>query len=164
MPDVSITRVYLDTEFTSLNRHRCKLISLALVVFEGPELYVELTDTWVESECSEFVRATVLPQLDFQKYGLNAAEAQTALKRWFEQFESVELFTDAPQWDWHLLNALLNIQATAPHVKLGEIPTEIVQCEAIQEVPHHALQDARLLARMIERPSRSNEGENDGAI
>ena len=164
MADVPITRVYLDTEFTSLSRHRCKLISLALVVFEGPELYVELTGSWVESECSEFVRITVLPQLDFQKYGLNAAEAKTSLTRWFEQFESVEVFTDAPQWDWHLLNALLNIQATAPHVKLGEIPTELVQCDETPEAPHHALQDARLLARMIERPGHSNEGENDGAI
>ena len=56
-------RAYLDTEFTILNQYSYKLISLALVVPQGPELYVELTDAWTESDCSDFVLEIVLPQL-----------------------------------------------------------------------------------------------------
>ena len=62
-------RAYLDTEFTTLNQYSYKLISLALVVPQGPELYVELTDAWTESDCSDFVLEIVLPQLDLDLYG-----------------------------------------------------------------------------------------------
>ncbi len=48
-------RAYLDTEFTILDRYEYKLISLALVVPQGPEFYVELTDIWDEADCSDFV-------------------------------------------------------------------------------------------------------------
>lgn len=160
MPDPTKTRVYLDTEFTSLNRFTCKLISLALVVFEGPELYVELTDAWVESECSEFVRSTVLPELDIKTYGRTTAEARLAVKVWLEQFESAEVFTDAPQWDWLLLAVLCGDSGVPSHVALGEIETELLDCDAPPEAPHHALQDARMLARMIERSSRSTKESN----
>ena len=60
-------RIYLDTEFTSLNRYQAKLISLALVVpGGGPEFYVELIDTWSPADCSSFVLDTVLPQREGQ--------------------------------------------------------------------------------------------------
>ena len=54
-------RIYLDTEFTSLNRYTAKLISLALVTSDGQELYVELIDAWTPAVCSDFVLETVLP-------------------------------------------------------------------------------------------------------
>lgn len=72
-------RVYLDTEFTSLNRYTCKLISLALVVPGGPEFYVELIDDWEEGGCSDFVREIVLPQLDLVAYGRTTEQARIEL-------------------------------------------------------------------------------------
>ena len=56
-------KVFLDCEFTQLNRDT-KLISLALVSEAGHEYYVELTDTYVTKDCSDFVIKNVLPQLD----------------------------------------------------------------------------------------------------
>ncbi len=44
--------VYIDTEFTQLNMTR-QLISLALVDTSDFEFYVEITDTWLENECSD---------------------------------------------------------------------------------------------------------------
>ncbi|MGC8383222.1 hypothetical protein ACP3P8_03810 [Pseudomonas aeruginosa] len=72
-------RAYLDTEFTSLNRYTCKLISLALVVPGGPEFYVELIDDWEEGGCSDFVREIVLPQLDLVAYGRTTEQARIEL-------------------------------------------------------------------------------------
>lgn len=54
-------RYFIDTEFTSFER--CQLISLAIVGENGHEFYGECTD-FDRSLCSEFVRASVLPQLE----------------------------------------------------------------------------------------------------
>ncbi|OWI99097.1 hypothetical protein CDC09_16835 [Pseudomonas aeruginosa] len=70
---MTMYRVYLDTEFTTLNRYRVQLISLVLVVPEVPEFYVELTDAWTLADCSPFVITTVLLRSGFtftRRYGL----------------------------------------------------------------------------------------------
>jgi hypothetical protein len=104
-------RAYLDTEFTDLNLYTYKLISLALVVPGGPEFYVELTDSWDESDCSDFVIETVLPQLDMAVHGRTTAQARVELRAFLERIGPVEIVSDAP--------------------------------------PHHALEDARLLAALL---------------
>jgi hypothetical protein len=76
---MALTRIYLDTEFTVLNRYQSKLISLALVVPGGPEYYVELTDTWAPADCSQFVLNTVLPLLDHSVYGRTTEQARAEL-------------------------------------------------------------------------------------
>ena len=48
--------VYIDTEFTQLNMTR-QLISLALVDTSDFEFYVEITDTWLENECADFLNS-----------------------------------------------------------------------------------------------------------
>lgn len=50
-------KLFLDCEFTQLNRD-AKVISLALVSEAGHEYYVELTDTYVTQDCSDFVIQT----------------------------------------------------------------------------------------------------------
>ena len=96
-------RAYLDTEFTTLNQYRYKLISLALVVPQGPELYVELTDAWTESDCSDFVLEIVLPQLDLDLYGRTTEQARAELLSFLRALGPVEIICDAPDWDWPLL-------------------------------------------------------------
>jgi hypothetical protein len=54
------TRYFLDTEFTSFEA--CQLISLAIVGEDSREFYAEVSD-FDRALCSDFVRATVLPQL-----------------------------------------------------------------------------------------------------
>jgi hypothetical protein len=57
-------RLYLDTEFTNLNPlKQTRLISIGLVSPAGHEFYRELSDTYNESVCSDFVIKNVLPYL-----------------------------------------------------------------------------------------------------
>ena len=137
-------RLFLDTEFTSLSRHR-RLISLALVDPAGPECYVELGEGWALEDCSEFVVQIVLPQLDLPVRGLSREEARTALLRFLDGDAEAEIISDALAWDWPLLLELL---APAP-LPSGMVSREIRGLLAGLEesqIPHHALLDARLMA------------------
>lgn len=144
-------RAYLDTEFTSLNHYTCKLISLALVVPGGPELYVELTDAWKESDCSDFVREIVLPQLNLAAYGHTTEEARIELMNFLQVVGAVEIISDAPDWDWPLLMWLAGQGGLPEEVEAGRITGDIKVDAECEEPPHHALLDARMLAQLVER-------------
>lgn len=81
----------MDCEFTQLNRDS-KLISLALVSEAGHEYYVELTDTYVTQDCSEFVIQNVLPQLNLAAHGQTLAEAQSSLLAFLSDLEGPSRF------------------------------------------------------------------------
>ncbi len=108
--------VYIDTEFTQLSIDR-RLISLALVVSTGEEFYVELSDGWDEAECSDFVKAVVLPQLDHARYGLTTEAARRELRRFLEGLGSVEIVGDALQWDCPLIIELLGATGMPDNVE-----------------------------------------------
>ncbi|MEW6310568.1 MAG: hypothetical protein AB1532_06505 [Pseudomonadota bacterium] len=145
------TRVYLDTEFTSLNRYTCKLISLALVVPGGPEFYVELTDAWEEGDCSDFVREIVLPQLDLVAYGRTTEQARIGLLDFLQELGPVEIISDAPDWDWPLLVWLAGPGGLPGGVEAGRISGDNEASAEGEGPPHHALQDARMLAQLVEQ-------------
>ncbi|HEJ2935049.1 hypothetical protein [Pseudomonas aeruginosa] len=145
--------LYLDTEFTSLSLDR-RLISLALVAEDGAEFYVELLDGWPEDACSEFTVETVLPQLALDTYGLTRAEASIALRDFLSVQGAVEIAGDALDWDWPLLLELLGSSG---------LPDNVVGCRAavpfdpsddldVEDAPHHALLDARLICRLASKP------------
>lgn len=142
-------RAYLDTEFTDLNPYTYKLISLALVVPGGPEFYVELTDHWVEAECSDFVREIVLPQLDLEVCGRTTDQARTELRAFLLALGPVEIVSDAVMWDWPLLVWLAGPEGLPDGVTAGRISSDIEFDDLGYEPPHHALQDARLLAELV---------------
>jgi len=143
-------RAYLDTEFTQLNQYEYKLISLALVVPNGPELYVELTDAWQISDCSDFVLEIVLPQLDPDTYGRTTEQARVELLDFLEQLGQVEIISDAPAWDWPLLVWLAGPSGLPETVSAGRISDDLdIRYDPV-EPPHHALVDARLLAALVE--------------
>lgn len=146
-----MSRAYLDTEFTDLNPYTYKLISLALVVPGGPEFYVELTDNWGESDCSEFVIETVLPQLDMAVHGRTTAQARVELRAFLERIGPVEIVSDAPLWDWPLLVWLAGPEGLPDGVTAGRIGDDIEYefDDLGYEPPHHALEDARLLAALL---------------
>lgn len=148
-------RVYLDTEFTSLNRYTCKLISLALVVPGGPEFYVELIDCWEEGGCSDFVREIVLPQLDPVAYGRTTEQARIELLGFLLRLGPVEIISDAPDWDWPLLMWLAGPGGLPGGAEAGRISCDIEVAADGKEPPHHALQDARMLAQFVERSNLS---------
>lgn len=144
-------RAYLDTEFTDLNLYTYKLISLAMVVPGGPEFYVELTDSWDESDCSDFVIETVLPQLDLAVHGRTTAQARVELRAFLERIGPVEIISDAPLWDWPLLVWLAGPEGLPDGVAAGRIGEDIEYefDDLGYEPPHHALEDARLLAALL---------------
>lgn len=93
-------KLFLDCEFNQLNRDP-KLISLAVVSEAGHEYYVELTDTYLAGDCSDFVIQNVLPQLNLPAHGQPLVEAQTSLLAFLGGLEGlVDVCSDAPEWDW----------------------------------------------------------------
>lgn len=132
---------FLDTEFTTLDITDNKLISLALVVHGGPEFYVEINDTWTEDECSDFTKEVVLPQLDLATHGKSEVDAREALHEWLNQFEIVNIISDAPLWDWKMLIKL------AGEIDIGKhIVPKRYEWDGVEDTPHHALLDARMIA------------------
>lgn len=146
-------RIYLDTEFTTLNRYRAQLISLALVVPGGPEFYVELTDTWTPADCSPFVTDTVLPLLDHANHGRTTDQARAELLAFLQALGTVEIITDAPDHDWPLLLWLAGPTGLPAnvHPEPGRLAIDLDADYSGEEPPHHALLDARLLAVLAEK-------------
>ena len=153
-------KIFLDCEFTKLNRDS-KLISLALVSESGREFYVELIDTYLVEDCSDFVIQNVLPQLDPLRCGQSLSESQASLRRFLGSFvEQIEVCSDAPHWDWQLFRDLVSVDHQPWPLHVMDQPTDLtilfnqVSAEALEQVelsdlPHHALLDARMLAELF---------------
>lgn len=56
-------RIFLDTEFTSLDVAQPKIISIGLATEDGRDFYREFTDTYKVSDCSQFCKDNVLTLL-----------------------------------------------------------------------------------------------------
>jgi hypothetical protein len=100
-------QLFLDCEFTDLVPHN-KLISIALVDEDENFFYAELTDTYTLDDCSDFVKAYVLPFLKGGKYKMTEYDCKLALCKWIEDRNTpCTIGTDAPSWDIPLLKPLL---------------------------------------------------------
>ncbi|HDS1738701.1 3'-5' exoribonuclease [Pseudomonas putida] len=143
-------RLFLDCEFTELSQ-QAKLISLALVAEDGREFYVEVVDAWREEDCSEFVKEIVLPQLWGGEYAMPIIDARAALLRFLATYgEELEIVTDAPAYDWELFCELAYDDGKWPQ-NVRNFPTDATTLTATndgEELPHHALLDARVIASM----------------
>lgn len=141
------TRYFIDTEFTDFIDSQ--LISVAIVGEDGREFYGERSDFSV-SACSEFVRATVLPQLGgFPGRSMPLAQLRGELQAWllavprkpkpvlcYDSGVDYELVTDLlggplPR-GWRHENVFLKIDAE-----------RLAQYVAVHGGEHHALHDAR---------------------
>lgn len=138
--------LYLDTEFTCLSPDR-SLISLALVTPHGPEFYVELTDGWRLDDCSDFVVEVVLPQLDLSCHGQSQEAARRALQAFLANRGDVEIVSDALAWDGPLLLELLGPAGLPANVLGYREQANLLSDLDEAQIPHHALLDARLMAR-----------------
>lgn len=157
VPSSRVGRAYLDCEFTSLDDFY-ELISLALVVPSGPEFYVEIEEGWHRNDCTNFVQRVVLPQLDWDRYGLSVSAATKALQKWLVQFDRLEIISDAPQWDWPLLVRLAGPKGLPKGIVASSISYAHQALLRNVEFPHHALLDARLIAQIIESLDESDNG------
>ncbi len=147
-------KLYLDCEFTQLTA-AAKLISLALVAEDGSEFYVELTDAWSIQDCSDFVIEIVLPQLWHGRYAMPVLKAREALLTFLEGFtETLEIVSDAPQFDWELFCELAYDSGRWPG-NVRNVPidaTTLDVCNDGAPLPHYALLDARIIAGMFGAP------------
>ena len=100
-------KLFLDTEFTDLIPGN-KLISIALVDENEEFFYAELTDTYELKDCSEFVKAFVLPFLFGDKHRMSSYDCALKLGNWIEdRGEDCILACDNPGWDMPHLRKLL---------------------------------------------------------
>ena len=130
--------VFLDTEFTSL-AESASLISIGLITADGERsFYAELSNTYTEEDCSDFVLQEVLPLLDAspttepvnykQVYArMTLAETSLHLNYWFAALiDPVRVWSDAPNHDWRYIQQLFSTTGlpynllTTPNAILGE--------------------------------------------
>ncbi|QOZ83771.1 MULTISPECIES: 3'-5' exoribonuclease [Chromobacterium] len=149
--------VFVDTEFTDFIQ--IDLIAIGLVAEDGREFYAERND-YRREDCSDFVRAYVLPLLGrVMGASCTAQELTLRLNDWLASFgQPVTLVFDYAS-DWDLLADALQGEDGRPlPSNLGEkwlLTTEILGDPAFQKAmnaiysanwpPHHALADAHAL-------------------
>ena len=151
--------LFFDTEFTELGIDP-RLISIGLVSEDGSrEFYVELSDTYQPSDCSNFVREAVLPHLQGGDALKTMDELTLRLGNWIKGFDQpVQLVTDSLSWDWPWIQELFYLPGTWPKnldgkpVLLSEMVGSPLLERAVEKafqshVPrlrrHHALDDAK---------------------
>ena len=110
--------VFLDTEFTSLEAD-ASLISIGLITEDADRyFYAELTDTYSEDRCTDFVLKVVLPLLDAKPLAreinyksiyaqMSFVEVQKYLQHWFAALiDPVQVWSDSPSHDWRYLSQI----------------------------------------------------------
>lgn len=94
----------------------------------------------------------VLPQLWGAEYAMPIIEARAALLRFLATYdEELEIVTDAPAYDWELFCELAYDDGKWPQ-NVRNFPTDATTLTATndgEELPHHALLDARIIASMF---------------
>ena len=113
---------------------------------------MEVIDAWREEDCSDFVKEIVLPQLWGGEYAMPIIEARAALLRFLATYDDeLEIVTDAPAYDWELFCELAYDDGKWPQ-NVRNFPTDATTLATMNdgdELPHHALLDARIIASMF---------------
>lgn len=85
------TKIFLDTEFTSLEEP-C-LISLGLIADNNQQIYLESND-WQLKRCSNFCNQKVIPLLNKNELASSPKVIETKLTQWLSQFDNVTIMVD----------------------------------------------------------------------
>ena len=140
--------LFIDTEFTGFKDP--KLISIGVAATSGEEFYAEVE--YSISECSDFVRATVLPLLNRDKIW-SLAELKGALGAWIEAVRRnapIIICFDS-DYDREMLYQIFGPDAPNGVVfrRLGASYINKLKMHdwhlKNKQVEHHALHDARAL-------------------
>ena len=153
--------IFFDTEFTDLGVDP-RLISVGFVSEDGERsFYAELTDTYQPSDCGEFARMAVLPQLEGGVVRMRLVELGEMLEAWISTFcAPVQLATDSLAWDWPWIQEIFDELGRWPSnlekqaLLLSREPAFNLAVEAVFAKPeegsnetclrrHHALDDAK---------------------
>lgn len=139
-------KIFIDTEFT--NFIDTGLISIGLAAESGEEFYAEVP--YADQECSEFVRAAVIPLLDCGPSACSIDELRDKLITWLHLVrrsgEDMEICFDY-ETDWALFCDVLSdvIPSWCQPRRVGRNINELLRYEFHKknDLPeHHALNDA----------------------
>ena len=146
-------RVWLDTEFTDLLH--LVLISAGFAAEDGRELYVEIAEGqsggWCTSDCSEFVRAAVLPQLQ-PAHAWPLAEAARRVRDFLLELGRagpVDVIVDYAVDAELVRDLLFNAMHRADQIAnwqlqpLGMYGNSVAEDLFVRSRRHHALDDAK---------------------
>lgn len=129
------TKIFFDTEFTGLHQGTT-LISIGCVAESGQEFYAELTD-YDKSQIDEWLQENVIDNLYLSEDiissgGYNQLEVRSSqnvvvaqLDNWLDQFDAVEMWSDALAYDWVLFCQLWGHAFNIPK-NVYYIPFDIV--------------------------------------
>jgi hypothetical protein len=163
--------VFLDTEFTSLEAEVC-LISIGLITEDGDRcFYAELTDTYSEDNCTDFVLKEVLPLLGAKPLAgaanyksvyaqMTLVDVQILLQNWLAALiDPVQIWSDSPSHDWRYILQIFG-SAGLPY-NLLPMPKSLLDDNASSNAKyenrveqeysekilkrHHALDDAKAM-------------------
>ena len=141
--------VFIDTEFTDFKNSQ--MISIGLVSETGAELYLE--PTFPYNECSDFVKAIVLPLLwHTPDVTVTSLEIRDRIITWLESIrrgdEDIEIMFDYIT-DWTLFGEALDYRLP-PYIHARVIGRNHFSKEVAKQwmsdsglAEHHALYDAR---------------------
>ncbi len=142
------SKIFIDTEFTDFVDP--KLISIGLAAESGEEFYAELP--FLRSDCSEFVRETVIPMLGKIPHAeCTMDELYSKIIGWLKLVrcgdEDVEICFDY-QTDWDLFNEALsnNVPTWCKSRLVADHINELLRYDYHEKnnfPEHHALHDAQ---------------------
>jgi hypothetical protein len=140
-----MTRLFIDTEFTSLQSP--DLISVALVDELGREFYAERSD-FPESACTPFVVTEVLPLLGPATGRMPFTEIQRRLAAWLAPYSNGQAIVCCDDHrDWSLFCELTGDEVP-PWIRVDWIARQLDEAVLMEYFArpgirrHHALDDA----------------------
>lgn len=162
--------IFIDTEFNDLVgvMFDPALISIGLISEDGQRcFYAELPDNYTLEMCSYFVLENVIPLLDAEPitgavdiknvHGqMSVDTCRELLTTWFAQFnEPVQVWSDAPSYDWRFLSAMFQGHQWPPMLLLEPKPLVIENTAQVELLyrsgnyrRHHALDDAIVMQKI----------------
>lgn len=180
-------RLSLDTEFTSLTQNS-QLLSLALVAETGEKFYAEFND-YNPDNITEWVQTNVIDHFEMNSSETDArVEGNTVmyksdrqgivehLIKWLQQFNNIQMWADAPHYDWvlfcELFGGSMHLPGNVHYMCLDlatlliangvDYRTERISLVEENEIPdnyivHNALSDAELTMVLLNKYSHGNK-------
>lgn len=141
--------IFLDTEFSGLDRAYPALISIVLAREDGESFYAELPPLAYDGLACGWVRENVLPLLWGGSYRLPPEMLRGKLAAWIEAIDGpATMVTDAPDFDFRFVRDLFR---DADSFAMGSdrqawLAATMAEYHAQGDRPeHHALHDAMSL-------------------
>ena len=151
-------RLYLDTEFTTLNQS-AKLLSIGVVDTNGRSFYAELSDIeipedkWLQDNVlchMQWLNSSTKPFLQtasdhWQGY-LSHLELAKALRDWLKVYPQAEVWADCVVWDWILFCELFGGTFEKPS-NLYDFPFDLVTLLKVKGIDTN-IERAELLTQL----------------